>query len=175
MGERPHPGRSGNCAFEEEPRAAPSHRHSYLQRGPDDAGTRACSCDRRHSTRRPLVSRVALVRSVTPGKPRRSDGRPIECITEVVMTSAPGLSMMTRKGSVAAGLAGGLVGGIAFGLLMQMMGMMPMVAMLVRSESVFVGWLVHLVIASAIGISFALLFGAWARTLAVAAAIGLGY
>jgi len=91
------------------------------------------------------------------------------------MTNAPGISMMTRTGSVAAGVAGGLVGGVAFGLLMQMMGMMPMVAMLVRSESVFVGWLVHLVIASAIGISFALLFGAWARTLAVAAAIGLGY
>jgi hypothetical protein len=91
------------------------------------------------------------------------------------MTDARDLSMTTRTGSLAAGVAGGLVGGVAFGLLMQMMGMMPMVAMLVRSESVFVGWLVHLAIASAIGASFAVLFGGWARTLAVATTIGVGY
>lgn len=91
------------------------------------------------------------------------------------MTSATGISMASRTGSLAAGLAGGLVGGVAFGLLMQMMGMMPMVAMLARSESVFVGWIVHLVIASAIGLSFALLFAGSARTLATATAIGLAY
>ncbi|MGH2492816.1 MAG: hypothetical protein ACRDF9_15075 [Candidatus Limnocylindria bacterium] len=83
--------------------------------------------------------------------------------------------MTSRTGALAAGLAGGLVGGVAFGLLMQMMGMMPMVAMLARSESVFVGWIVHLLISSAIGVSFALLFNSWARTLAVATAIGVGY
>jgi hypothetical protein len=91
------------------------------------------------------------------------------------MTNARDMSMTARTGSLAAGIAGGLAGGVAFGLLMQMMGMMPMVAMLVRSESVFVGWIVHLVIASAIGASFAALFGGWARTLAVATAIGVGY
>jgi hypothetical protein len=91
------------------------------------------------------------------------------------MTSATGISMTSRTGSLAAGVAGGLVGGVAFGLLMQMMGMMPMVAMLARSESVFVGWIVHLVISSAIGASFALLFNGWARTLTAATAIGVGY
>lgn len=91
------------------------------------------------------------------------------------MTSATGISMTSRTGSLAAGLAGGLVGGVAFGLLMQMMGMMPMVAMLARSESVFVGWIVHLLIASAIGVSFALLFAGWARTFATATVIGVAY
>lgn len=43
-----------------------------------------------------------------------------------------------------AGVAGGLAGGIVFGVLMQMMDMMGMVAMLVGSESIAVGWLVHL-------------------------------
>lgn len=91
------------------------------------------------------------------------------------MTNAGEISMTTRTSSLVAGVAGGLVGGVAFGLLMHMMGMMPMVAMLVRSESVFVGWIVHLVIASAIGASFALFFGGWARTLALATGIGVGY
>lgn len=91
------------------------------------------------------------------------------------MTSAAGVSTLSRTGPLAAGVIGGLVGGIAFGLLMQTMGMMPMVAMLARSESVFVGWLVHLVIASGIGISFAFIFGGWARTLAGSTAIGIGY
>jgi hypothetical protein len=90
------------------------------------------------------------------------------------MTSATGISMTSRTGSLAAGVAGGLVG-VAFGLLMQMMGMMPMVAMLARSESVVVGWIVHLVISSAIGASFALLFNGWAHTVTAATAIGVGY
>src|SRR3990170_2221843 len=91
------------------------------------------------------------------------------------MTSASDISMTARTNPLVAGVAGGLVGGVAFGLLMQMMGMMPMVAMLVRSESVFVGWITHLVISAAIGASYGLLFGGWARTLLVATAIGIGY
>lgn len=91
------------------------------------------------------------------------------------MTIARDMSMTSRTGPVAAGIAGGLLGGVAFGLLMQMMGMMPMVAMLARSESEVVGWIVHLVIASAIGVSYALIFGNWARSLTSATAIGVGY
>lgn len=59
--------------------------------------------------------------------------------------------LMSRLG---AGAAGGVVGGVAFGLLMHMMGMMPMVAMLAGSASLLVGWAVHLAISAAIGAAF---------------------
>ncbi|WP_270179723.1 hypothetical protein [Alkalihalobacillus sp. CinArs1] len=58
--------------------------------------------------------------------------------------------------SLKASLVGGIVAGIIFGLLMQMMGRMGMVAGLMGSESIAVGWIVHM----AISIVFALGFGA---------------
>jgi uncharacterized membrane protein YagU involved in acid resistance len=76
---------------------------------------------------------------------------------------------------VLAGIAGGLAGGVVFGILMQAWDMLPMVAMLVNSESVAVGWLVHLFNSALFGAIFAVLFGRWAATLVPAAAIGLGY
>jgi hypothetical protein len=76
---------------------------------------------------------------------------------------------------LAYGIAGGLAGGVVFGVLMQMMGMIPMVAMLVGSEAVAVGWLVHLAISAFIGATFALLFGGWAGRLVPGALLGLGY
>jgi hypothetical protein len=74
-----------------------------------------------------------------------------------------------------AGIAGGLIGGVMFGILMQMMGMIKMVAMLVGSEAVAVGWLVHLAISAFIGATYALLFARWATGLVPAALIGAGY
>ncbi|MGH3367633.1 MAG: hypothetical protein ACRDOY_10555 [Nocardioidaceae bacterium] len=74
-----------------------------------------------------------------------------------------------------AGVAGGLAGGVVFGVLMQMMGMLAMVAMLVGSESVAVGWVVHLAISAFIGITYALIFARWADRLAVGAVLGIGY
>ena len=41
------------------------------------------------------------------------------------------------------GALAGLIGGIPFGIMMGMMGMMPMIGMLVRVESALVGVLVH--------------------------------
>ena len=76
---------------------------------------------------------------------------------------------------VLAGIAGGLAGGVVFGILMQAWDMLPMVAMLVNSESVAVGWLVHLFNSALFGVIFAVLFGRWAAALVPAAAIGLGY
>ncbi len=61
--------------------------------------------------------------------------------------------------SLPAGILGGLAGGLIFGVMMHSMGMMPMIAMLVGSESVVLGWIVHLAIASSIGALFALLVG----------------
>jgi hypothetical protein len=77
--------------------------------------------------------------------------------------------------AVAAGVIGGLVGGLVFGVLMQMTGMIPMVAMLVGSKSMVVGWLIHLAIAAFIGASFAVLFSRLATSTGRAALYGLGY
>jgi uncharacterized membrane protein YagU involved in acid resistance len=73
------------------------------------------------------------------------------------------------------GVIGGLAGGIVFGLLMQMMGMIGMVAQLVGSSSPAVGWVVHLAISAFIGASFAVLLGAFSKTLVPAALTGMAY
>lgn len=73
------------------------------------------------------------------------------------------------------GVIGGLAGGIVFGLLMQMMGMIGMVAQLVGSSSPAVGWVVHLAISAFIGASFAVLLGAFSKTLVPAALAGMAY
>ncbi len=81
-----------------------------------------------------------------------------------------------RVGSaVPAGIVGGFAGGIVFGVMMQTMGMIPMIAMLIGSESVAVGWIIHLGISAFIGVTFALLFGARAKRPVAAAVLGLGY
>jgi phage shock protein PspC (stress-responsive transcriptional regulator) len=58
-----------------------------------------------------------------------------------------------------AGVIGGIAGGIVFGIMMAMMGMMPVIAGLVGSQSAFVGFLIHMIIASFIGATFGLIFG----------------
>lgn len=77
--------------------------------------------------------------------------------------------------SLSSGVIGGLAGGVVFGMLMQMMGMVSMVAMLVGSESVAVGWFVHLAISAFIGATFALLFGAKVASLGSGAGFGVVY
>jgi len=73
------------------------------------------------------------------------------------------------------GVMGGLAGGLVFGILMQTMDMIPMVAQLVGSDSIPVGWIVHLAISSFIGASFAILLGSLAKTLIASALIGMAY
>ncbi|MEW2382611.1 hypothetical protein AB0873_11075 [Micromonospora sp. NPDC047707] len=87
-------------------------------------------------------------------------------------TAAGTVSLPAR---LVAGISGGLAGGIVFGILMQTWGMMPMVAMLVDSESITVGWLVHLANSALFGAIFAALFGRWAATPATSAGLGLLY
>lgn len=53
--------------------------------------------------------------------------------------------------SIIAGGIAGLGGGVVFGMMMAMMGMLPMIAMLVGSQSAFAGVLVHMVISAGIG------------------------
>jgi len=70
---------------------------------------------------------------------------------------------------IGAGVAGGLIAGVVFGIMMQMMKaptpegmevpMMMMVAKVVRSNSVAVGWLYHLFNSAVIGGLFGLVLG----------------
>lgn len=88
-------------------------------------------------------------------------------------SATPGAAALPTR--VTAGITGGLAGGIVFGVLMQLMGMMPMVAMLVGSESVAVGWLVHLFNSALFGAVYAVLFRGWADRLGTGLVTGLGY
>lgn len=76
---------------------------------------------------------------------------------------------------VSAGVAGGLVGGVAFGLMMQMMGMIGMIAMLVGSSSPAVGWIVHLLISAFFGAAFGALLGRMVKGMGSGALLGAGY
>jgi uncharacterized membrane protein YagU involved in acid resistance len=87
--------------------------------------------------------------------------------------AAPLTSVLPAR--IIAGVVGGLVGGVVFGVLMTMMDMMPMVAQLIGSEAVGVGWLVHLFNSALFGAIFAVLFGRWAQALGTAIGIGLAY
>jgi hypothetical protein len=82
---------------------------------------------------------------------------------------------LTPAGALVPGIVGGLAGGVVFGVMMQMMDMLPMVAMMVGSESVAVGWAVHLGISAILGAGFGLvgarLLGSWG----VGILSGIGY
>jgi hypothetical protein len=69
-------------------------------------------------------------------------------------TSVGSTALLTRAWH---GVVAGLADGVVFGVLMAIMGMMPMIAMLVGSSSAVVGWLVHLVISAFYGALFALI------------------
>lgn len=86
--------------------------------------------------------------------------------TSVSALSVPG---------IVRGVAGGLAGGLVFGMLMQMMGMIGMIAMMVGSDSVVVGWLVHLAISAFIGATFALLLGGRVSGFGSGLLYGVGY
>ncbi|PIR74779.1 MAG: hypothetical protein COU35_00690 [Candidatus Magasanikbacteria bacterium CG10_big_fil_rev_8_21_14_0_10_47_10] len=57
--------------------------------------------------------------------------------------------------AIKAGIWGGLAGGAVFGIMMGMMGMLPMVALLIGSQSAGAGFIVHMIISAMIGVMFA--------------------
>jgi len=85
------------------------------------------------------------------------------------------------RSDINAGITAGLLGGLVFGAMMQMMNaptpqggqmpMMAMVAMVLRSDSVLVGWLYHLFNSSVIGALFGWMLGGRLQTLVA----GLGW
>ncbi|WP_253905645.1 hypothetical protein [Arthrobacter sp. H5] len=88
-------------------------------------------------------------------------------------TSAVASPPVTKR--LTAGVIGGLAGGAVFGALMAMMGMLPLIAMLVGSESAIVGLLVHLAISVLIGLGLTLLLSRMLTGYARAAVVGLVY
>lgn len=61
--------------------------------------------------------------------------------------------------SIVVGAIAGLGGGAIFGMMMAMMGMLPMVAMLAGSQDPMIGFVVHMAISAAIGGAYGLVAG----------------
>ncbi|MFW0184267.1 hypothetical protein ACN083_01965 [Rothia sp. CCM 9418] len=57
----------------------------------------------------------------------------------------------TTKSTILATTIGGLAGGVIFGMMMAMMGMLPMLASMIGSESAFVGFAMHMMISGVFG------------------------
>jgi uncharacterized membrane protein YagU involved in acid resistance len=66
---------------------------------------------------------------------------------------------ITSAKLVVAGAAAGLAGGVVFGVMMAMMGMLPMVGMLVQADNAIAGYIVHMAISASIGIVYGLVAG----------------
>jgi hypothetical protein len=68
-----------------------------------------------------------------------------------------------------AGAIAGLGGGLVFGILMENMGMLPLVGMLIRVENAIAGFIVHMAISAFIGATFGLIAGrfpvSWGTTI----------
>ncbi len=90
------------------------------------------------------------------------------------------------RSKIGAGVVAGLIAGVVFGMMMQMMtaptpqgGQMPMmqmVAMVVRSDSIAVGWLYHLFNSAVIGAIFGWLLGSrTGDSVGTAVTLGSGY
>lgn len=71
------------------------------------------------------------------------------------------VSASSTKLAVSGAIAG-LAGGAVFGMMMMMMGMLPMVGMLVRQENAVVGLMVHMLISAFIGAVYGLVAGRFA-------------
>lgn len=73
------------------------------------------------------------------------------------------------------GVLGGLAGGVVFGMLMAMMGMLPMIASLLGSKSTLAGLMVHLVISAGLGVLFGLVLGQRVERLGTGLGLGALY
>ncbi len=66
-----------------------------------------------------------------------------------------GFEINTDPGRLLQGGVSGLAAGIVYGILLQFMGLMTVIAVLVGSDLLVLGWFSHLVIAWVFGIAFA--------------------
>ena len=89
------------------------------------------------------------------------------------------------RSKIGAGVLSGLIGGFVFGMMMQMMTaptpdgkempMMQMVAMVVRSQSMVVGWVYHLFNSAVIGAIFGWVLGSRSNSYGAGLGWGAGY
>jgi uncharacterized membrane protein YagU involved in acid resistance len=86
--------------------------------------------------------------------------------------SRAGISLGQR---IVGGVIGGIIGGLVFGAWMGVMGMLPMVASVVGSKSVVVGFLYHMFNSVIIGAAFGLVFGTFSHTYVQGVFFGLLY
>jgi hypothetical protein len=84
--------------------------------------------------------------------------------------SSAGISLGQR---IVGGVVGGVAGGLIFGAWMGVMGMLPMVASVVGSKSVVVGFIYHMFNSVIIGAMFGLIFGTLSYTYRQSALFGL--
>ena len=77
--------------------------------------------------------------------------------------------------SIKYGVYGGLTGGAVFGVMMAMMGMLPMIGQMVGSSSSVVGFGVHMVNSAIIGAAFALVLGGLVAGVGSGVGYGLAY
>jgi uncharacterized membrane protein YagU involved in acid resistance len=71
-------------------------------------------------------------------------------------TTSPAVITSAGGRAVVMSAVSGIGGGIVFGIMMAMMGMLPMVAMLVGRTDPVTGWVVHLLISAAFGAAYGL-------------------
>ena len=71
------------------------------------------------------------------------------------------------------GVYGGLAGGAVFGVMMGMMGMLPMIGQMVGAPSALVGFVVHMPNSAIIGAAFAVVFGG--RVTGTGSGVGYGF
>jgi hypothetical protein len=81
----------------------------------------------------------------------------------------------TLKQRVVGGVVGGVAGGLVFGAWMGIMGMLPMVASVVGSQSALIGFLYHMFNSVIIGALFGLVFGVLSHTYGRGVLFGLIY
>ena len=73
------------------------------------------------------------------------------------------------------GALGGLAGGVPFGIMMAMMGIMPMIGMLIRQENATVGFIVHMGISAVTGALYGHFAPAFSQTWKSATIAGVVY
>jgi hypothetical protein len=127
------------------------------------------------AARRSVTAVTELVMPVVVRSPRRDPYGLNEGDGRAMTTSSTTQPTSKVTARLVPAVTAGIIGGLVFGVLMQLTGMIPMVAILVGSKSMVIGWLVHLAIAAFIGASFAVIFSRLATSIGRAALYGLGY
>lgn len=87
--------------------------------------------------------------------------------------SSPIVRLDTR--TLSTGAVAGIIGGIPFGMMMGMMGMLPMIGMLAGVNSAFAGMLVHAAISAVTGAVYGSFAPRLPQTWRIAALAGLVY